>query len=71
MINMPFEFSLQAFLMLLPLIVLQLGLAAFCLVKIFRDGVQNLNKVAWTLICLFFNLIGPVVFLIVGRRRDI
>ena len=55
---------------ILPLAALQLGLAIFCIVKIFKDGVQNLNKAAWTLICLFFNLIGPIVFLIAGRKKE-
>lgn len=58
-------------LMLLPLIGLQLGLAAYCIVKIIREGVANLNKPLWILISLFLNLIGPVIFLIVGKRRDI
>lgn len=56
-------------LMALPLAAIQLGLAIFCLVKIFKEGVANLNKVAWTLICLIINLIGPIVFLIVGRKK--
>jgi hypothetical protein len=70
MINTAFEFSMDILLLVLPLVVLQLGLAIFCIVKIFKEGVQNLNKVAWTLICLFCNLIGPIVFLIVGRRKE-
>lgn len=56
-------------LMALPLAAIQLGLAIFCIVKIFKEGVANLNKVAWTLICLIINLIGPIVFLIVGRKK--
>ncbi len=56
-------------LMVLPLAAIQLGLAIFCIVKIFREGVANLNKVAWTLICLILNLIGPILFLIVGRKK--
>lgn len=70
MINTAFEFSMDILLLVLPLILLQLGLAVFCIVKIFKEGVQNLNQVAWTLICLFANLIGPIIFLIVGRRKE-
>ncbi|WP_432766960.1 PLD nuclease N-terminal domain-containing protein [Thermoclostridium caenicola] len=36
----------------------------------FREGVQNLNKWAWFLICLFVNVIGPVLFLLVGRKKE-
>lgn len=56
-------------LMLLPLVVLQFGLALYCIVKIVREGVANLNKPLWILISIFFSMIGPIVFLIVGRKK--
>jgi hypothetical protein len=56
-------------LMILPLAALQLGLAIYCIVKIVREGVENLNKPLWIIICLFFNILGPVIFLIVGRKK--
>lgn len=64
-----FGISQDMLLMLLPLVLLQLGLALFCIIKILREGVENLNKPAWILICLFFNLLGPVIFLIAGRKK--
>jgi hypothetical protein len=57
-------------LILSPLILLQLNLAVYSGIKIFREGVQNLNKWAWFLICLFVNAIGPVLFLLVGRKKE-
>lgn len=65
-----FSLTMDTVLMLLPLIAIQLGLVAFCWVKIFREGVENLNKWAWLAICLFINLIGPVTFLIIGRKKE-
>lgn len=56
-------------LMLLPLVSIQLGLAVYCAIKIFKEGVQNLNKWAWLAICLFINLLGPIIFLIIGRKQ--
>lgn len=56
-------------LILSPLILLQLGLAVYCGTIILREGVQNLNGWTWFFICLFVNVIGPVLFLLVGRRR--
>ena len=56
--------------MLLPLAAIQFGLAVYCAVKIFREGVQNLNKWAWLAICLFVNLLGPITFLMVGRKKE-
>lgn len=61
----------ETILMLLPLVVIQFGFALYCIIKILREGVANLNKWAWILICLFANLIGPITFLIVGRKKDI
>ena len=65
------KLTTETLLMLSPLVILQLGLATYCIVKIIREGVANLNKTLWILISLFLNLIGPVIFLIVGKRRDI
>jgi hypothetical protein len=52
-----------------PLIALQFGLAAYCAVIIFRKGVRNFNKIVWLIIVLFANLLGPVSFLLFGRKR--
>jgi hypothetical protein len=65
-----FKLTKDMLLFLSPLILLQLSLAVYCGIKIFREGVQNLNKWAWFLICLFVNVIGPVLFLLVGRKEE-
>ncbi len=65
-----FALTTETVLLLLPLITIQVGLAIYCAVKIFREGVENLNKWAWLAICLFVNLLGPVIFLIVGRKKE-
>ena len=55
---------------ILPLVILNLGLVIFSLVKILREGVANLNKGLWILIVVFFNMVGPVLFLLLGRKKD-
>ena len=65
-----FTLSTELLLLILPLIVIQYGLAIYCAVKIFREGVQNLNKWAWLAICFFISMIGSIAFLIVGRKRE-
>ncbi|PKM67990.1 MAG: hypothetical protein CVU95_04915 [Firmicutes bacterium HGW-Firmicutes-2] len=65
------ELTGEMFIMLLPLVAIQLGLTIYCVIKIMKEGVENLNKWAWIAICIFLNLIGPITFLIVGRKRDI
>jgi len=65
-----FELTRDMILMLLPLVMIQLGLAIYCIVKIAREGVANLTKWAWILICLLVNFFGPMIFLMVGRKKD-
>jgi hypothetical protein len=64
-----FVLTKELILMLLPLVAIQLGLAIYCALKIFREGVQNLNKWLWLVICVFVNLLGPMLFLIIGRKK--
>ena len=56
-------------LIILPLIVLEFSLKGFCYWKLFKEGAANLNKALWGFIILI-NLIGPILFLTVGRRRE-
>lgn len=56
--------------MFAPLIALQFGLAIFCIVQIVKHGVKNLSKAAWIVIVIIFELLGPVAFLLFGRKRD-
>jgi hypothetical protein len=63
--------TMELIIMLIPILLIQMGLVIFCLVKILKEGVANLNKPLWILIVLLINLIGPIVFLIVGRRKDV
>lgn len=65
-----FVLTRDTLLILSPLVLLQLSLAVYCGIKIFKEGVQNLNKWAWFLICLFVQVIGPVLFLLVGRKKE-
>ncbi len=55
---------------LLPLLVLQLSLMIFCIVKIVKEGVGNLTKTAWIIIVIVINLFGSVLYLLVGRKKD-
>ncbi len=55
--------------MLMPLIILNYTLAAFCLWMIITKGVRNLNKVIWSLIVIFVNGFGSILFLIFGRKN--
>ena len=56
---------------LIPVAVLELGLEIAALVHILRRRrTRNLNFVAWLLIILLFNIIGPVCYFFIGRAED-
>lgn len=67
------EFIMQEILKLLPyfipLIIIEYGLLIFALVQLVRSEVKYMPKWGWALIIIFINIIGPVVFLIVGRKK--
>lgn|GEM_PF-508082 len=55
----------------IPIIIIQYGLMIFALVQLFRNEAAYLPKWGWALIIIFFGIIGPVVFLIVGKKKEI
>ena len=65
-----FETTIDNLAILLPLLMVQAGLMIFCIIKIHTEGVNNMSKIAWTLIVIFINLCGPILYLLVGRKKD-
>jgi hypothetical protein len=60
---------LQILPLLIPLILIQLGLMAFCLVDLARREHTRGPKWMWALIIILGELIGPIVYLVVGRQE--
>jgi len=54
----------------IPIIIIEYGLLIFALVQLFKNEVKHMPKWGWALIIIFINIIGPVVFLIAGRKKD-
>ena len=57
-------------LLVVPLLLLQLGLLVAAVVDLLRDErrVRGGNKGVWAVIIVFVNLIGPIVYFLVGRE---
>ena len=55
---------------IVPILVLQLILMMIALVSCLREEKTNGPKWVWVLIIIFINLIGPVLYFVVGRRND-
>lgn len=53
--------------LLIPILIIQIGLMIFALVDLIRREKTKGPKWVWVLVILLFNIIGPIVYLIVGR----
>lgn len=62
-------FTTEIIMMLIPLIIIQVSLAIYCIVKILKEGVNNLSVPIWIGIVLFVNMFGPIAYLLFGRKK--
>lgn len=53
-----------------PLVVIQLGLMAFALFDLSRRSATRGPKWVWALVIIFVNVIGPIVYFVVGRGEE-
>jgi hypothetical protein len=65
------QLSTSLALILLPLVLIELGLVLFSLVDLFRPErrVVGNNKLVWALIIVLVGTIGPIVYLLAGRKQ--
>ena len=54
---------------LIPIVLLQLGLMVFSLVDLIRRERTKGPKWVWALVIILVSLIGPIVYLVVGREE--
>ena len=55
---------------LIPVIIIEYGLLIFAIVQVAKNEVRYLPKWGWILIIVFINIIGPIIFLLIGKKRD-
>jgi len=54
---------------LIPLFVIQLALMVIALVDLFkRENMTSNTRLVWAFVIILINVIGPVVYLIAGRK---
>lgn len=56
--------------LLIPIVLIELGLMIVALVDVIRRAQTNGPKWMWVLIIILINLIGPIVYFIVGRKEE-
>lgn len=56
---------------LIPLIILQIGLAIYAVVDVFKHPHYKFgNRVFWVSICAFISFLGPIIYFAFGRGED-
>jgi Phospholipase_D-nuclease N-terminal len=66
------QLSSSLALILLPLLLIELGLVVFSLVDLFKPErrVIGNNKLVWALIIVLVGTIGPIAYLLAGRKQN-
>ncbi len=55
--------------LLWPLVAIQVGLMIFALIDLSRRSATRGPKWVWALVIIFINIIGPIVYFVVGREE--
>lgn len=53
-----------------PLIILEVCLKIFCFYRLYKDKVKFFPKYIWFIIILVVSTIGPLGYLLIGRKQD-
>lgn len=56
-------------LLLLPVLIIQLGLVIFALADLVKIPHTNGPKWMWVVVIVVVNIIGPILYFIIGRRN--
>jgi len=54
----------------IPLLIIQIALIIVALIDLIqREKVKGNNKVLWALLIVLVNIIGPIIYLFIGREE--
>lgn len=56
--------------LILPFVIIQLILIVVAIVDLVRAERTNGSKWIWLLVILFVNILGPIIYFIIGRRNS-
>jgi hypothetical protein len=61
----------EIILLVIPLVAIQLGLLGFALYDLVkRNRVRGGNKLLWGVVIVLVNIIGPILYLTIGREEN-
>lgn len=56
--------------LLIPVVLIELTLLIIALIDLVkREYVRGGNKIIWALVIIFISMVGPIVYLIIGRQE--
>ncbi|MCL6572830.1 MAG: PLDc N-terminal domain-containing protein [Bacillus sp. (in: Bacteria)] len=55
---------------LAPIFIIQLILLSVAIIDLVRNEKTNGPKWLWVIIILFINIIGPILYFVIGRRSN-
>ena len=53
-----------------PILIIQLILIIVAIIDLIRIETTNGPKWLWALLILFINIIGPILYFVIGRKRN-
>ncbi|WP_313800453.1 PLD nuclease N-terminal domain-containing protein [Cytobacillus sp.] len=53
-----------------PIILIQLILLVIAIIDLVRNEKVNGPKWVWLLVILFINIVGPILYFVIGRRNS-
>jgi hypothetical protein len=70
-LELAMELLIQLMPLIIPLALLQLTLLIIALIHILRnDTYKTGSRLIWVLVCIFVNIIGPILYFVIGRSED-
>jgi Phospholipase_D-nuclease N-terminal len=62
----------QIILLVMPILIIEIGLILFALRDLLRPErrVRGESKLMWGLLIVFVGLLGPILYLVVGRQEE-
>lgn len=64
------ELSQVPWALLAPLLIIQVILLLVALIDIAKAEKTNGPKWVWVIVCLFFSMLGPIAYFLIGRKSN-
>ena len=64
------SFLRQLLPLLIPVLIIQIILLVFALVDLAKQRATRGPKWVWAVVIIFVNLIGPILYFILGRKEE-